>query len=208
MRKIALVTCKCCEKIVERDLSRYNRDVSRGQKNWYCSRYCLFHGKSIEIDCTQCGKTVRRVNTQAIRSKNAFCSRSCAAIYNNAHKTKGTTRSKLEKYLEEQLTLLFPDLEILFNCKDVINSELDIYIPKFKLAIELNGICHYKPIYGEKKLKEIQANDFRKIEMCTKHLITLVTVNTTAQGQWSSESSKEFLISIKELLNSYTLLPD
>ena len=36
-------------------------------------------------------------------------------------------RSKLEKWLEEQLIKMYPNLEIHFNRKDAINSELDIY---------------------------------------------------------------------------------
>ena len=38
---------------------------------------------------------------------------------------------------------------------EAINSELDVYVPSLNLAFELNGIFHYEPIYGEKKLNQI-----------------------------------------------------
>ena len=43
--------------------------------------------------------------------------------------------------------------------KSVINSELDFYFPNLKLAIEINGPLHYKPIYGKDKLIQIQNNN-------------------------------------------------
>lgn len=198
-----LITCKFCNSVAERSISRYNADLRKGQTDWFCSKPCMNQYHRVERKCCQCNKKVVRNSFQAAKSKNSFCSLSCAAIYNNTHKTKGTRRSKLEKYLEQQLAVLFPTLEIRFNCKDVIGSELDIYIPSFRLAIELNGIYHFKPIYGEKKLKEVKDNDVSKIEACNKQLITLVTINTTDQKQWSKESSNDFLTSITELLSSY-----
>lgn len=201
-----LITCDFCKSIVERKVSSYNRSIKKGQKGYFCSRPCVLKYNSVERVCPQCGKNVHRCKFEAAKSKNSFCSQSCSATYNNTHKTKGSRRSKLEKYLEEQLTLLFPNLEILFNCKDVINSELDIYIPQLKLAIELNGIHHYQPIYGEEKLKKIQNNDSLKTEVCNKQLITLVTINTSNQKKWNRESSKNFLATIKELLDSYMLV--
>ena len=62
-------------------------------------------------------------------------------------------------WLEEQLTSLYPKLDIHFNRKDTIGSELDIYIPSLNLAVELNGIFHYEPIFGKDKLSKIKTND-------------------------------------------------
>jgi len=89
------------------------------------------------------------------KTNNHFCSRSCAATYNNTHKNTGTKISKLEIWLQTKLTEQYPNLEIHYNRKDTINSELDIYIPSLKLAFELNGIFHYEPIYAEDKLNQI-----------------------------------------------------
>ena len=201
-----LIVCNFCNNLIQRSLTRYNSDLKKGQKLFFCSRSCVSKYKSVERECLYCCKKIRRFNSVAAKFKNSFCSHTCSATYSNTHKTKGTRRSKLEKYLEEELTLLFPQLEIKFNCKDVIKSELDIYVPRFRLAIELNGIHHFDPIYGEKKLEKIQQNDLSKIEACNKQLITLVTINTSNQKKWTCASSKDYLTSIRELLSSYVLM--
>ena len=113
------------------------------------------------------------------KTGNVFCNRSCAASYNNCHKSYGYRRSKLEIYIEEQLTLEFPLIHFVFNSKSLINSELDIFLPQFKLAIELNGIVHYKPIYGVNKFIRINNNDRQKVISCTNQEIKLVIIDTS-----------------------------
>ena len=115
---------------------------------------------------------------------------SCAGTYNNTHKTHGTRRSKLEVWIEEQLTKLYPNLEIHFNQKDTINSELDIYIPSMKIAFELNGIFHYEPIFGEDQLNKIQNNDHRKFAACHEAGISLCVIDTSGQKYFKPKSSQ------------------
>ena len=112
------------------------------------------------------------------KQKNHFCSRSCAATYNNTHKTHGTRVSKLEVFLQEELPKKY-SYEFHFNRKDAINSELDVYIPELKLAFELNGIFHYEPIYGPDKLNQIQNNDNRKFQACLEQGIELCVIDTS-----------------------------
>lgn len=40
--------------------------------------------------------------------------------------------------------------------------EIDILIPEKNIAIELNGPCHYIPIFGEQELKKTQNKDIIK----------------------------------------------
>jgi hypothetical protein len=61
---------------------------------------------------------------------------------------------------------VFPNEKIIFNGKEAIESELDIYFPERKIGFEINGIFHYEPIYGEEKMKKIQQNDKEKREKC------------------------------------------
>lgn len=131
------------------------------------------------VICTNCTKQFSKTNGNIKQSKNHFCSRSCAATYNNKHKTFGSRKSKLEQWLAQQLKILYPDLEIHYNRKDAIDSELDIYIPSLKLAFELNGVFHYEPIYGENKLKQIQKNDSRKFLACANAGISLCIIDTS-----------------------------
>ena len=51
-------------------------------------------------ECTNCGKKFYKRPAEQKKTKNHFCSRSCAATYNNTHKKFGIRRSKLEKWLE------------------------------------------------------------------------------------------------------------
>lgn len=149
--------------------------------------------KSVECKCTNCSISFLKNYSQYKKSNNHFCSRSCAATYNNKNKSTGNRRSKLEIYLEEQLNILYPDLEIHYNRKDTIQSELDIYIPSLKLAFELNGIFHFEPIYGEAKLEQIQTNDTNKFQKCQQHGISLCIIDTSSQKRFTTLSSQKYL---------------
>ncbi len=135
-------------------------------------------------------------------TKTKFCGSSCAAIYNNTHKTKGYRRSKLEIYLEEQLIKLYSGLEIHFNRKDTINSELDIYIPSLSLAFELNGLFHYEPIFGPEKLSKIQNNDQRKFQACLEKGIELVIIDSSQLEYFKIQSAQKYLDIITQIIDS------
>lgn len=129
--------------------------------------------------CKQCQTIFVYDDTIKGNLKKIFCSHSCAATYNNQHKTTGTRRSKFEIFVEEKLKHDFPQLTIFFNDKTAINSELDIYIPQLHLAFELNGIFHYEPIFSHNKLIQIQNNDQQKIIQAYKANIELVIIDVS-----------------------------
>jgi hypothetical protein len=172
----------------------------------YCSNKCqsIDKNRKIDCECTNCGKSFKKTAFEIKKSKsgNHFCSRSCAASYNNRHKSTGTRRSKLEVWLEEQLIVKYPDLDFSFNQKDVIGSELDIYISSLNLAFELNGIFHYEPIYGEDKLQQIQENDSNKFQLCQKHNISLCVIDTSGQNYFKVKSSKKYLDIICQIIDT------
>lgn len=173
--------------------NRYEKTTGKGSGR-FCSRKCWYESKhsAILLTCIVCNATFTRKPSHL--SKNNFCSQSCAATYQNTHKTYGTRRSKLEAYLEQQLRSEFPDLELICNGKEEIGSELDFYFPQLRLAIELNGIFHYEPIYGSDKLERTQANDQQKFIACNAAGIELCIISCTDKSV--TKSVKERYLSI------------
>lgn len=192
-----LIPCECyrCKKTFYTPKNIVQRGLLGKRSVKYCSPKC-HHDSTVtrvECSCLHCGKKIVKAPNVFKLSKNVFCSCSCAATYNNTHKTKGYRRSKLERWLEEQLSKAYPNLEIHYCRKDAINSELDIYIPSLKLAFELNGIFHYEPIYGGPKLEQIKNNDTRKFQACIEVGIELCIIDTSSLHYFKPEKAERFL---------------
>lgn len=166
-----------------------------GSPNKFCSLECNRISKitKIKVNCKYCNKEFLKQKNQFEKCPNSFCNNSCSAKYNNAHKTTGYRRSKLELYLEKQLTTIYSDIKFLFNDKTTIKSELDIYIPSLKLAFELNGIFHYEPIYGQDKLNQIQSNDKRKFQACLENGIELCIIDASGLKYFKEDKAKKYL---------------
>ena len=213
-----LLKCSCgnCKKIhllsktAINCLKRKSR-VNNREMYYSCSRKCAAElslktrgfDKVIAklVTCKNCHKEFYKLPKEIVKSINNFCSRSCNATYHNTHKKRGTRRSKLEIWLSEKLPILYPQLEFKFNSKEEINSELDIYIPSLRLAIELNGIFHYEPIYGKNKLKQIQNNDNRKFQACLEKNIELCIIDTSQQAYFKERTSQKYLDIIKDIID-------
>jgi hypothetical protein len=161
--------------------------------------------KKQEVNCRNCNKQFEKTLNQIKKTLNHFCCQSCSTTYNNKHKIIGNKRSKLEIWLEEQLTQLYPNINIHFNRKDAIGSELDIYIPSLNLAIELNGIFHYEPRYGTNKLGQIQNNDKSKSLACHEAKIDLCIIDTSKQKYVKPSTSQKYLDIIINIINERLL---
>jgi len=195
------VTCLNCRTLFQ----KRPYEVKRTNGKNFCCRKCfnLYQGKNrinnIK-ECATCGKKFYKSPSDQKKTKNNFCSRSCAATYNNTHKLSGTRVSKLEVFLQEQLNKNY-DFGFHFNRKDTINSELDIYIPELKLAFELNGIFHYEPIYGPEKLNQIQNNDNRKFQACLEKGIELCIIDTSWIKYNKIENFKKVLSIVQQVIS-------
>ena len=200
-----LLECEHCHGPFYKSKNRIQATIKNDDgKCKFCSPLCLSQEfeDSPSITCEQCGATVKKIKSQIKQTKHNFCCKSCAAKYNNAHKTKGTRVSKLERWLAEQLVVLYPGFEFHFNRRDAINGELDIYIPSLKLGFELNGIFHYEPIYGPEKLGRIQSNDERKILACAERGIELCVIDTYSVSYFKPTKAQMFLGIITGIIRS------
>ena len=199
------VPCECvqCKGVFEISKSEARRALKGARKAKYCSHKCKneYSNTQKEVICKNCSIIFKKQLKETKKSPNHFCNSSCSATYNNKNKTHGTRRSKLEIWLEEQLTSIYPTLKVDYNKKDAINSELDIYIPSLKLAFELNGIFHYEPIYGESKLDQIQNNDRRKFQACLERGIELCIIDVSSLKYFKPINAKKYLDIIIHILN-------
>ena len=171
-------------------------------KTHCCSKECTanLQNKRITVNCLKCEKEFIKKYTESIRFPNHFCSHSCSASYNNTHKKYGTRRSKLEIYLEEQIKLTYPDILLVCNQKSAIESELDFYFPELRFAIELNGITHYEPIYGEDKFEKIKNNDKRKVIACYEKEIELAIIDSSTCTYLNESAKNKFKNLVFELI--------
>lgn len=200
-----IVNCNSCNKEIIKSNKDYNQATLRGQSLFYCSPQCK--GKAqlnkIEICCANCNTVVQKISRDIKKSKsgNLFCSRSCSTTYANTHKIHGNRKSKLEYWLENKLTLIYPNLTTLYAYKEAINAELDIYIPSLNLAFELNGIYHYEPIHGQNKLNQIQNNDKRKFQACLEMNIELCIIDTSQHKYVKDSTNQKYLDIIKNIID-------
>lgn len=203
-------TCPICSVTFQKVRPLYERHVLKHGHDYQpkCSRACvgLSNTRSQEVTCKHCGKTFTKLAAQVRRTPQHFCSRSCAASYNNCHKQHGTRRSTLEQFVQEQLQEHFPGLPFDCNSKAVIGSELDFYFPTLHLAIELNGIYHYKPIHGLSKFEQIVGADKQKADRCRSLGINLHVVDALGYSRANLQQKNYYWDMIKLLLNE--LSPD
>lgn len=176
-----LIACHLCGTPSYHPQYAVLKSIRERNQQFFCSQKCakLYSKKSQTISCDTCGKQFEKRLSEIKKTKHHFCSQSCAAIYHNSHKNYGSRRSKLEQFLEEKLTEHFSGLKCLYNDVQTIGSELDILFPAIKLAIQLNGPLHYKPIYGQEKLSRILGIDKNKRKTCKMLGINLIEIDVS-----------------------------
>lgn len=154
------------------------KGVGRNKK-FFCTKECHseFHKTKQKVICVNCDVSFYKLPNQIAKTKNNFCSKSCAAIYNNKNKKFGTRRSKIEILIDQMISDEFPYIIFKPNDKITIGSELDFYFPHIKLAIQINGPLHYLPIYGKEKFERIKKLDEEKRTICNSLHIKLIELD-------------------------------
>ncbi len=173
-------------------------------KNRFCSSECkfLFITKKFIASCKTCAKSITRTPGDTKNSKNLFCSHSCSAKYSNNHKATGTRRSKLENKIEVVLRTKFPFLDIVCNQTSTIGSELDFYFPGLNLALEINGIFHHKPIYGQERFAKVQNSDKNKEVQCQKLNIKLHSIDVYTNKPTDDEIINHCISLLENAMNT------
>lgn len=197
--------CKNCNRTFYLAKRRIQGGIKAKTKST-CDFCCIICGirylkPKNEVPCKTCGKMVHRSKAFTKRAKNTFCSKRCCGTYTASHKTNGTKVSKLEKWIANKLTSLYPNLDFHFNRTDTIRQELDICIPSIKLAFELNGIFHYEPIFGGKRLKRTQDVEKMKFQNCIEKGIELCIIDTSKQKYFKENTSFVYLEIIKKIID-------
>jgi len=205
-------TCANCNNIFKRRIGQHPKykvkhRVKSGQpSSWtgkhFCSQKCThaFYDQKVTQPCEWCNKPVTRKQADLRKSKSgmSFCNQSCAASHHNTERRR-SIRSKSEKLLFELLVAEFPKLTIIANDKKMLDGyEVDVGMPTINLAVEWNGIVHFKPIYGQTKLTKIQQRDAEKQKIAqTKGINLIVIPDLVSKDKYVHEAFQN----IKKIIN-------
>lgn len=205
-RPLTLVenTCEYCHNIFLRTLGTHNKRKKK-YKRTFCSQKCLNNsqGPRTMFNCSECNSPVYRNTTDIKKSKSGkfFCNRTCRSKFFYKPIPSGSQRSKLEFYIESMILKHFSNLNFITNDRDTIGLELDLYFPDIKIAIEINGPTHYEPIFGSKKLLEIQSRDNIKRIACDKLSIQLIIIDNLKK--FKPKFINSVWLEVKAILNEF-----
>lgn len=124
-RDLILLNCIYCNNTYKRSKKNI-LDAFKKHNTYpkYCSQKCNANSRkenqTVKTFCKNCNNEVIKLLNQYNRSSNHFCSQSCCGTYSNKNKTKGIRRSKFEVYIENKLTELYSNLEIVYSDKITI----------------------------------------------------------------------------------------
>ena len=100
-----LVKCDQCKEIIYRSRGRINESKKFGWKT-YCSFKCQYNAKNKQqvVKCSnpKCTSIFKRQASDIKKSKNVYCSRSCAASVNNYKFPKRPALRKMCKFCKKQ----------------------------------------------------------------------------------------------------------
>jgi hypothetical protein len=199
------INCLYCKQLIP-----YEQAWNNHFKIRFCNNKCSAHfynPKTVkpvkekinrrQLFICPCGKQLDLPKSRAAKRK--FCSGSCRNKVTNQN-IKGS-RSKAEQQLEEQLKLNFPTWDIIFNDRAILNGlELDVYIPHLKLAIEWNGVFHFKNIHGDDALNRTFIKDQQKQDECKRLGISLLVIcDRTSHKRFIKETITSLVEKLKQI---------
>lgn len=100
-------------------------------------------------------------------------------------------RSQAEQNTTDLLRFYFRGLTILPNDKTAVGKELDIYIPEFRIAIEIDGVFHQRVVTTEETFERMKRNDLKKSALCEAAGIKLIRITLPENSAKSYAFLKE-----------------
>lgn len=197
------LTCRVCQKLFKQTKGIIVKSFKSGYSSGFCSRSCSnkFKKNQVQTICEECGISIIIRKYSYDHDKHHFCSYSCSTKYRNRNKKTGYNRSKIEIYIENKIREDFPNLLFCPNNREILDGlELDYYFPNLKLAIELNGITHYEPIYGLDRLTRSQDSDKRKMCLCYEKGIELAVIDISAFKYFTDKFKEKIWQEVHNLL--------
>lgn len=110
--------------------------------------------------------------------------------------------SKMEKFIQAELESL--DIPVIFHKKGLVgnpNLEVDIFIPSYNTAIEIDGPTHFLPIFGQERLDKTIHSDREKIGLLLMgglHILRIKHISKNA----SLSKAKKMALAIVDFLES------
>ena len=92
-------------------------------------------------------------------------------------------RSQAEQICIDLLRFHFKKLIILPNDRTAIKRELDVYLPEYKIAIEIDGIFHQRVVFSEESFEATKRNDLKKTIKCQEAGIKLFRITLPEDSQ-------------------------
>jgi ribosomal protein L33 len=203
---IITLLCHACGIEFQRKKSEVMKSIRKGKK-FSCSVGCSNRlsnsglQRFVTLKCDECGQEFTRVmkdyrKNQLRNAAKLYCNKHCAMIALNKSPRSSRPTSSHEVIMSQIIKDNYDNNICIFNnVRDVFpdNLEIDIWIPSVCLAIELNGVCHFYPIYGEDRLKKTQSNDYKKSMLAQKMNINLLTIDTSSLKSKSKQQVLNFL---------------
>lgn len=174
-RKTITKTCAHCHQTFRAEVPR------RKKPGRYCSLACtrLARRKRTIRTCAVCLKPYHVRPWEVASKRKVACSRQCASRIGSSQ-----TETLLGTYIEcLGCTFIRNDRTILDGL------EIDIVLPDHKIAIEVNGPTHYRPIYGKAKYDRTRSNDVKKKELLRRLGFTMLCVSTDSPNPFSDIKS-------------------
>ena len=171
----------------------------------YCSTACRDKGTQdrVVVKCANCGKELERQRYELDVKENFFCDVNCYHEYVRKHPNAsfGNNVSKLELMIRHALKVLLPDEAVEYNNRTILDGlELDIFFPKLRCGIEVNGLWHYFPIKKNRDLTLVEEHDRFKRQRSKDKDLSLYTLECRESIGMIPSEMKKLLPYIRDIV--------